>query len=175
MTKAEFAVLVSAMRTFYGKENLLPNAQAMALWYAQLQDIPYNVAEAALNKWVAQNRWSPTIADLRQTASEITTGELPDWSLAWENVQRAISRYGYNRQIEAMEFLDETTRETVRRVGWYDICMSETPAVQRASFRDIYNQLSERKMKEHQLPPAVSNLIEQIRQGQNLLKGDSHD
>lgn len=172
MSREEFAVLVSAMRTYYGKENLLPNAQAMQLWFMQLQDIPYKVAEAALNKWVAQNRWSPTIADLRQAASEIVSGEAPDWSKAWENVQRAISRYGYNRQAEAMEFLDDATRETVRRVGWFDICMSETPAVQRANFRDIYNQLAERRAKENALPPAVSKLIAEIRHGQLKLEGE---
>ena len=172
MTKEEFAVLVSAMRTFYGKENLLPNNQAMQLWYAQLQDIPYKVAEAALNKWVATNRWSPTIADLRELAADVAVGEAPDWGDAWHNVMRAVSKYGYNRQSEAMDFLDDVTREAVRRVGWYDICMSENVGVERANFRDIYNTLQERKQKERLVPPQVAVLIAEIRQSQNLIEGE---
>lgn len=165
MSREEFAVFVSAMRTYYGRENLLPNNLAMELWYAQLQDIPYEVAEASLNKWVATNRFSPSIAEIRQMAAEVTMGEGPDWGDAWEQVKRAISRFGYNRQEEAMASLDDTTREAVRRVGWYDICMSETPGVERASFRDIYNSLSERKRKEVQLPPGVITMIEEIQRG----------
>lgn len=172
MTKEEFAVLVSAMRTYYGKENLLPNNQAMQLWYAQLQDIPYKVAEAALNKWVATNKWSPTIADLRELATDVTVGEAPDWGDAWHTVMRAVSKYGYNRQAEAMEFLDDVTREAVRRVGWYDICMSENVGVERANFRDIYNTLQERKQKERLIPPQVAVLIAEIRQSQNLIEGE---
>lgn len=172
MTKEEFAVLVSAMRTYYGKENLLPNNQSMQLWYAQLQDIPYKVAEAALNKWVATNRWSPTIADLRELAADVAVGEAPDWGDAWHNVMRAVSRYGYNRQAEAMKFLDDVTREAVRRVGWYDICMSENVGVERANFRDIYNTLQERKQKERLIPPQVAVLIAEIRQSQNLIEGE---
>lgn len=165
MSREEFAVFVSAMRTYYGRENLLPNNRAMELWYAQLQDIPYEVAEASLNKWVATNRFSPSIAEIREMAAEITMGEEPDWGDAWEKVKRAISLYGYNRQEEAMASLDDTTREAVRRVGWYDICMSETPGVERASFRDIYKNLSDRKRKEAQLPQGLRVMIEEIRSG----------
>ena len=56
MDKKEFALFASALRTYYSKENLLPNSQAMELWFRQLMDIPYPVAEATLNKWVATNK-----------------------------------------------------------------------------------------------------------------------
>lgn len=172
MTRQEFAVFVSMMRTYYGRENLLPNNQAMELWYRQLEDIPYKVAEASLSKWVATQKWSPSIADLRQMAAEITTGETADWGEAWAKVLKTVGSYGYNRQVEAMEHLDDLTREAVKRVGWYDICMSENIGVERANFRDIYNSLSERRKKDAQLPPSVKTLISEVRQGLSLLTGD---
>lgn len=172
MTRQEFAVFVSAMRTYYGRENLLPNNQAMELWYRQLEDIPAKVAEASLNKWVATQKWSPSIADLRQMASEIVTGETVDWGEAWSKVMKVVGGYGYNRQAEAMERLDEITREAVKRVGWYEICMSENIGVERANFRDIYNALAERRKKDAQLPPSVKTLISEVRQGLSLLTGD---
>lgn len=169
MERKEFAVFVSAMRAYYGRENLLPNQQAMELWYKQLEDIPAKVAEACLNKWVATNKWSPSIADLRQMASEIMTGEVPDWGEAWASVMMAVKMYGYNRQAEALAGLDDITQQAVRRVGWQNICMSETIAVERASFRDIYNNLSDRKKKEQLLPPSVSNLIAELRNERTLI------
>lgn len=171
MTREEFAVLVSAMRTYYQKENLLPNSQAMELWYRQLQDIPYKTAEASLEKWVATSRWSPTIADFREMATGITIGDLPDWGEAWETVLKTVRRYGYNRQIEAMESLPDIIRDAVRRVGWYDICMSENIGVERASFRDIYNNLVERKKKDDQIPRSVANLIGEIRDSLRMIEG----
>lgn len=71
MTKQEFAILASAIRTYYPKEKILPNQQAMQLWFAHLQDIPYRVAEIALEKWVINNKWSPTIADLREYVKKV--------------------------------------------------------------------------------------------------------
>lgn len=162
MNREEFAVFVSAMRAYYGRENLLPNAQAMELWYKQLEDIPGKIAEAALNKWVAINKWSPSIAEIRQTATEIITGDMPDWGEAWEKVLKTVRAYGYNRQMEAMASLDDLTREAVRRVGWHDICMSENISIERASFRDCYNTLIQKKQKEAQLSPAIQNMIAEV-------------
>lgn len=71
MTKQEFAILASAIRTYYPKEKILPNQQAMQLWFTHLQDIPYRVAEIALEKWVISNKWSPTIADLREYVKKV--------------------------------------------------------------------------------------------------------
>lgn len=72
MTKQEFGKLAAAIRTYYPKENILPNQQAIELWYSHLKTMPYNLACAVLNKWVAENKWSPTIADFNITAKEVT-------------------------------------------------------------------------------------------------------
>ena len=79
MNKQEFSLFTMALKTYYPRENLLPNTQAMELWYQQLQDIPYRTAEAALNQWVATNKWSPSIADIRETAAGVASGEVLDW------------------------------------------------------------------------------------------------
>ena len=95
MTKQEFAQFVMALKTYYPRETLLPNNQAVELWFRQLSDIPYNVAEIALNQWVATNKWSPSIADIREAANGIQNDEKFDWGEGWEQVQHAIRYYGY--------------------------------------------------------------------------------
>ena len=72
MTRDEFSIFANALRTYYAKENLLPNKQAMELWYQALKDLSYSLASAALGKWSQTSRWSPTIADIRETAADIT-------------------------------------------------------------------------------------------------------
>ena len=171
MNKREFAIFAAALKTYYPRETLLPNDQAMALWFRQLEDIPFNVAEASLNKWVATNKWSPSIADLRELATGIQFGELPDWGEAWQSVQRSIQRYGYYNQREALDSLDDLTRRCVERLGFKNLCMSEKPETDRANFRMIYEQLANRQKMDAQIPASVKVLIEGIKQDQKLLEG----
>lgn len=163
MTKKEFATFAAALKTYYPKENLLPNSQAMELWFRQLEDIPYNLAEMALNKWVATNKWSPTIADIREQAASVVNGEKPLWSDGWEEVVRAIKNYGSYGQKEAMESMSEITRMAVRRMGYIDLCRSENHVADRANFRMIFEQITEREQKQNQLPVSLKNLIEEAK------------
>lgn len=169
MIKNEFAIFASALKTYYPRENLLPNTQAMELWFKQLEDIPYKVAETALNKWVATNKWSPSIADIRAQASEIVNGAIPDWGKGWEQVENAIRRYGTYREGEALESFDEITRQAVNRLGFKNICLSENPQADRANFRMIYEELAQRKKQDDQVPEQIKLLINKM---PLMLKGD---
>lgn len=176
MTKQEFAKFAMALKTYYPKEGLLPNPQAMELWFFQLEDIPYQLAEIALNKWVATNKWPPTIADIRESAASVSYGEKPMWSDGWEQVQRAIRTYGTSNATAALDSMDEITAATVRRLGWRDLCLSKDPVPDRANFRMIFEQLAERQQKQQQIPVTLHQLIEGVQRkelgSQKLLKGD---
>lgn len=165
MDKKEFAFFASALRTYYSKENLLPNSQAMELWFRQLMDIPYPVAEVTLNKWVATNKWSPSIAEIRELATEIQNGKLPDWGEAWEETCKAISRYGFYRPKEALESLRPLTRETVNRLGFSNLCMSENPTADRANFRTCYEIVAKREQQAQILPLPLQKTIKQLADG----------
>lgn len=164
MDKKEFALFAAALKTYYPRESLLPNNQAMELWYRQLHDIPYHVAEAALNKWVATQKWSPSIAEIRETATSVQLGDIPDWGEGWEQVMQAIRKYGSYRIPEAMESLDPITRQCVERIGFRNICMSENITADRANFRMMYEATTARKKTEAQIPVNLAQVIEGIRQ-----------
>lgn len=170
MDKKEFATFAAALKTYYPKENLLPNAQAMELWFRQLQDIPYIVAEASLQKWVATNKWSPTIADIREMAVSVTSGEKMLWSDGWEQVQLAIRKYGMYNIAAAMDSFDDITRQTVQRLNFRELCISTNPMQDRANFRMIFESLADRKEKAQQLPASLTALIGEIQR-----KGIEHD
>ena len=162
MDKQEFSLFASALRTYYSKENLLPNSQAMELWFRQLQDIPFPVAEAALNKWVATNKWSPSIAEIRELAAEIKNGKFPDWGEAWEETCKAIKRFGFYRPKEALESLSPLTRKTVERLGFTNLCLSENPTADRANFRQCYETVAKREQENNVLPLPLQETIKQL-------------
>lgn len=162
MTKAEFSKISMAIKTYYPKETLLPNQQAMDLWFFQLQDIPFDVAELAVNKWVATNRWSPSISDLREMAQSIMQGNTPDWGEAWLEVNNAIARFGHYREREALESMSPLARQTAERLGFQNLCLSDNPVADRAKFENIFNQLAERQSKENRLPDNLRLLISQV-------------
>lgn len=161
MDKKEFATFAMALKTYYPRENLIPNEQAMNLWFIQLQDLDYKTAELVLNKWVATNKWSPSIAEIRSGAAEITQERIPDWGEAWEKVLKAVWHWGSYEPEKAMESLDELTRAAVKRIGYHEICMSQNIAVERANFRDTYNLLLERHKERQQIAPGILAMIEQ--------------
>ena len=165
MDQKEFGQFVMALRTYYPREKILPNKEAMELWFRQLEDIPYSVAEAGLQKWVAIEKWSPSIADIRQMATSVTEGEVQDWGAAWEKVQKAIRRWGSYQPQEAMESLDELSQQAVKQIGWQNLCFSENVAADRANFRLIYERLAERKKTDRLIPEKLKNLIGQMQIG----------
>lgn len=163
MNKQEFSKIAMAIRTYYPNQNIMPNPQSMELWYLQLQDIPYKVCMAVVNKWVALNKWAPTIADIRENAVDISDGEQKDWSEAWQDVLLNIREYGYHMAEDGLERLSGVTRQTVERLGYTRLCHSENIMADRANFRDIYNELSKREAQEKQIPKQLLEHINNIR------------
>ena len=161
----EFKNLVKGMKAVYTIERFLPDPESIKIWYSLLKDIPYNVLNAAIQKYMLSNKFPPTIADLRELAVSLQQGELPDWGDAWEEVTLAIRRYGSYRAGEALDSLSPLARKAVQRLGYLQLCSSENVAADRANFRMIYETLAEREKKQAQLPEGLKQLIGQMQQG----------
>lgn len=173
MEKREFAILAAAIKTYYSKEkDLLPNQAAMELWYKQLQDIPFPVAEAALDKWAQTEKWSPSIAELREMATTVSHGEIPGWGEGWEKVLKAVRKYGMYNIGPALASLDPMTRQAVEQVGFREICLSENISVERANFRMVYENLAERKKIEQQVALPLQQVIERLGSADRLYLGE---
>lgn len=159
MNKQEFSTFAMALRTYYPKENILPNPQAMELWFRELQDIPYKVAEAALRKWVATNKWSPSIAEIREMTAGLVNGEQMTWGESWEKALNAVRKYGsYNKKM-ALESLDPLTRKCVENIGYLELCMSENIMVERAHFQKIFEVYAKREQTNQRLPASLLKAI----------------
>lgn len=164
MTFDEFKALAKGMKSVYTSERFLPDADSIKIWYQMLQDLEYQSASAAIQKYMLTNKYPPTIADIREAAASVQHGDVPDWSDAWEVVLRCISKYGSYRESDALASMDEMTRTAVKRLGFRNICMSENITADRANFRMIYEQLAQRKQKEQQISLPLKELIQGIQQ-----------
>lgn len=176
MDKKEFSKWAMALKTYYPREQLLPNEQAFALWYEALKDIPMQVAEAALKAWVSTNKWSPTIAEIREMCVDVKRGDAPEWSEGWMMTQRAIRQYGRYRPGEAMASLDPITRETVRRLGFHNLCDTEDIGYYAKRFQQTFEVMAKREQMKLQLPFELQDTIRSI-QGEFRLRiesGDAH-
>lgn len=162
MTKDEFARFTMALKTYYPRETILPNEQAMELWFMHLQDIPFEVASTALNAWVDTQKWSPGISDIRKMCETVVHGEQETWSEGWEQLQAAIRRYGFYDPDGAMEFLTGTTRETVRRLGFQNLCLSENEMSDRAQFRAVFESITDREVNHAQIAPSVYEKMQML-------------
>lgn len=162
MDRAEFSKMAMVIRTSYPQSQVLTTREAMDVWYEMLGDIPNEAATMAVKKWVASEKWPPTIADIREAAAKAVTPEIPEWSDAWEKVIQAIGRWGIHRESEALATMNETAQQTVKRMGWQYICLSENIGVERATFRDIYTAIKARKDQQAKLPESLAERIAQM-------------
>lgn len=149
--------------TFSDPEKTRP---VIKLWAEMLADIPYEVAEVAVKKFILESSYPPTIAEIRKQAIEIATS--PEDKIgpaeAWGEVERAIRLYGSYMEEEALSSMSPAVARVVKYIGWREICLSEEPGVVRGQFLKMYQQLQERERKEALLPPDLKNEIQQISQ-----------
>lgn len=174
MDKTEFSRWAMALKTYFPRDNLLPTKEAMELWYAELRDIPFEVALAMLRKWVDTQKWPPSISEIRAMCGEIVNGKPPDWGEAWAEVTNAIRRHGYIGREEAIASMSPLTQKAVEYIGWRDLCMSENPDTIRAQFRQVYQTVTARHIEDRQINPELQATITKLLESETkkLLPGE---
>ncbi len=167
MDRGQFMEMVAVIKSCYPRDNLLSIDKVIEVWYRQLEDLDYAIAMTALNKWIATEKWPPTIADIRTLYVDIKQGVDPDaWSKAWEAVNKMIQKYGYYRPEEAyneIRNIDPLAEEALHRLGYCHVCTSENQVSERANFREIYLQLSKRQREDEQIPEQLRLTIDDMR------------
>lgn len=163
MTAKQFEKISKGITTAFPWANLFPSQEAVEIWYRKLGDIPYDIMVAVVNRWIETKTQPPTIAALRQEADIVVNGVPPTWADGWEQTQKAIGRFGYMQREAALSSMDEITRETVRRIGWQQICESENVDALRANFRMVYEALSRRAQENRMITAGTQEKLSAAR------------
>lgn len=169
MEKQDFAKLIKGLKESYPNFKIVESKEGFDMWFLMLCDIPYPVLSKAVQKHIATNKYPPSIAEIRELATNSNSG---DWSQGWDLVRQSLRKFGYYRSDEAIEWLrslDPITGEVARRLGYQELCLSENLNVERANFRMAYETTLHRSKLQQQLPPnlqdenqSMNKLVENI-------------
>lgn len=155
MNSQEFSIIASILKKAYGSDKVMPDQEAINVWYGFLKDIDYRTMKVAVSEHIATNRFAPSISELRELAAGVMAEEVMPWDMAWGTVLQAVRKYGSYQEAEAMESLDGITAAIVRRMGFQNICMSETIEVERANFRMAYEAEAKNRKRGRMIPLSV--------------------
>lgn len=167
MNREEFKKIVAALKSVYPKFGIETKEQ-FDFWYELLKDIPYKTMQLTVKKYSLEEKWPPTIADLRKSYTQTTKLQILDSNQAWGEVKIAIRNFGSLREVEALESMSPITATVVKNMSFKELCLSENQMADRAHFMKMYDSYSEREQKQSQLPPGVKKELDEL-MGANAL------
>ena len=113
MTAQEFVTIAAAIRAAWPAANIMPDKQSKEVWYTMLADLDYSVCMVALKEHMSTCKFAPSISELRERCSNVTSPTTKSWSDAWGEVMAAIRFYGMYREEEALKLVYVITRKWV--------------------------------------------------------------
>jgi hypothetical protein len=137
----------------------------ISLWLKMLDDTEYFIAEAAVEKYLAESVYPPTIADIRTRIADITVIKEKTAIEAWGDVTKAISKYGSYNEVKAMESFRGVTKKVVESIGFKTLCISENEMADRAHFLKVYDTWAKRDREDALLLQSTKDVMERIQSG----------
>jgi hypothetical protein len=162
MDREQFKILVKGMKAIYSQPTFIPDQDAFNMWYALMGDLPYEVCNVAIQKYMLTNKFPPTVAELRELAANAVNGDPLTWGESWERALNAVRKYGSYNKMEALNSLDPLTRKCVESIGYMELCMSENIMVERAHYQKVFEVYSKREQTEKQMPLGLQQAINKL-------------
>lgn len=173
LMKGDFVKIVEYLVAVYPEMEKAFNSQTtQAVWYDLLKDINFNDLTLACKVYCSTGRFAPKPADIRALVAE-STNDYRDWSSGWSLVLISIQKYGMYQETEALKWIgeqDKIASESIRRLGYKNLCMSEDEIAFRANFRKVYESENDRRKFYSKLPPeSKKKMLENKEKAKNKL------
>ncbi len=162
MTRTEALQLITLLQMAYPRQNL--GDKTVEVYAGFIQDLEYRVAERAIQNHIRNEKWFPTIAEIRGACVELVHN-LPSTEEAMEIIRSAVQRYDYGAIKD-----NDLLRQAVATVGFEKIGYSEYPEPLYRQVKEAYENLRKREIRRLQSTPAVGMLGAEERLA--LIKGD---
>ncbi len=150
MTRIEVAKLVGVLLAAFPSADV--NRATTTAYETELADLDYASANLAVRRLIGSSKFRPSIAEIREAATELANGPRRHGGEAWGDVIKAVGRYGAYR---TPVFADPLVERAVLAFGWSAICGSENQIADRARFIELYDGLATTTRRELQLPQAI--------------------
>lgn len=123
------------------------------LWQRIFADEPFSECTRALMEYAILNKFMPHPSDLKEIVVKFRNPEaFKPAQEAWEEINKAIRRFGYYRQSEAFKTFDPKMKRVVKAVGWANLCHSERLDSLKRSFFDMWNSINTAEQVSLKLP-----------------------
>lgn len=147
MTEPEVAELLGILVAAYPNQQI--NPQTVSVYTMALADLDAGEALQAVRRILAESRFFPTIAEIRQDVTRARVA-LPSAEEAWGEVHRKIKDVGAYGD---PEWSSPALQQTVRAIGWRELCLTELDDLNttRAHFFRTFNAYRERTLRDENL------------------------
>ena len=169
--KKKFSNLMKGLQAAYPNAKFVDTEAGLEMWYTMLSDLPLENLVAAVQKHISTNKYAPTIAEIREIASN--PAPVKDWSEGWGYVLSAVSQFGSYRADEALDYIyemDPLSYKVLKRLNFKEICMSEDLTVDRANFRMAYENEKKYERENNAVPLQVKQVLERLSENKSLNK-----
>lgn len=166
MTREQFSILVKAMKAVYSDPKFIADKDAFDVWYEMFKGDDYMVVQTAIQKYMANNEFPPTIAGIRKHMASITEvhNDISEGE-AWARVYKAICNANYGAK-EEFEKLPEVCQIAVGRPEtlkeWAMLDSQEVGTVIQSNFLRGLRVAKQRKAEFAQLPCQLRETIAKI-------------
>jgi len=118
------------------------------VWTKDFKETNKELFLQAINNIRSKNKFFPSIADIKEEIAKMQVSNIPDGEEEWQEVLKAVRRYGSYGQEDALGSLKPYTAKIVGYIGYQKICMS-TPDEQtwnKKEFIAEYNSLKDKEI-----------------------------
>ena len=158
MNKEKFLKIITYMGIAYNKEF---TKEQIEVWYSFLKDYSEEELNNAVKALVNTEKYLPTIAHIKEQIAKNRLKDMPSAEDEWEEVIKAIHRFGSYREEQALESLNPYTAKVLSYIGYYRVCTSnqEEQTWNKKEFMAEYNALKDKQIVELQIENKKENLL----------------
>jgi hypothetical protein len=125
------------------------------MWHIHFAEYEFEEVFGALVRYVSTERFPPAISDLKHLVAKNRNPEaFRKGEDVWDEVLKAVRRFGYYQQERAFAGFDPQTKRLVNSLGWSAICKcsEDKIGIMRSNFVKMWDNVKSQE-KEHELVP----------------------
>jgi hypothetical protein len=137
------------------------------LWHRALAEFSAKEGLAIFEYWANTEKFPPTLAEFKELAARSKNPiAFLSAEKAWETVDKAVRKFGWNNQDKAFNSLKPNVIRAVQSIGgWQKVC--QTPLGQewdflKKNFKSAYDEWQEETQDQALLPPSVLSRLQEM-------------
>lgn len=166
MTRVDTVKLFAVIAALYPREAAFAKADAVMVeaWTAMLTDMPFELAQGAVQAHSSISQWPPSVSEILQQAVKITKPTLGRTAdEAWRIALKTIRHAGWWQPDLAKHITPSDVWEIMASMGYRDMCASDKLDVVRGQFIKLWEAHIKRAIEQACLPPSVKTLASKLR------------